>query len=124
MLTGEQPNLSEMTGRTFRTRAADFYVQQGSLIDAAGIKLQVLHTPGHTPGGISLYSKDDGVVFTGDALFAGSVGRTDFPGGNMNELVAGIKERLFTLPDETVVYPGHGPATTIGQEKAHNPFVR
>jgi len=123
MLTGEQPNLSEMTGRTFRTGAPDFRLQQGSLIDAAGIRLEVLHTPGHTPGGISLYSRGNAVVFTGDALFAGSVGRTDFPGGNMTQLVAAIKERLFTLPDETVVYPGHGPATTIGQEKAHNPFL-
>jgi hydroxyacylglutathione hydrolase len=82
----------------------------------------VLHTPGHTPGGISLYSKEAGVVFAGDTLFADSIGRTDFPGGSMSQLLNSVRLKLFTLPEKTEVYPGHGPATTIAAEKAHNPF--
>lgn len=81
----------------------------------------VLHTPGHTPGGISLYG--EGVVFTGDTLFAQGVGRTDLPGGDWRQLVDSIQTKLFVLPDETVVYPGHGPSTTIGAERADNPYV-
>ena len=123
MLTEPQANLSAMTGAPFTTEPEDFSLQEQSVIDLAGIELLVLHTPGHTPGGICLYSKEDGVAFVGDTLFADSVGRTDFPGGSTSQLTSSIKERLFTLPDETKVYPGHGPATTIGHEKAHNPFL-
>lgn len=123
MLTGAQSNLSELAGIRFSTEPADFLIQEGDIIEQAGIKLQVLNTPGHTPGGVSLYSKDEGVVFAGDTLFAESVGRTDFPGGTMTVLVKSIREKLFTLPDETVVYPGHGPTTKIAHEKAHNPFL-
>jgi glyoxylase-like metal-dependent hydrolase (beta-lactamase superfamily II) len=83
--------------------------------------LRVLHTPGHTPGSISLLG--DGVVFTGDTLFAQGVGRTDFPGGSADDLFASIREQLLTLPEATVVYPGHGPRTTIGDEKRLNPFL-
>ncbi len=92
-------------------------------IEQADIKLQVLHTPGHTPGGICLYSEDAGIVFTDDTLFADSVGRTDL-GGNMPQLIKSIREKLFTLPDDTKVYPGHGPVTTIAHEKAHNQFFQ
>jgi glyoxylase-like metal-dependent hydrolase (beta-lactamase superfamily II) len=123
MLTGEQDNLSALAGGTFRADPADFLVVESDRIEQAEISLEVLHTPGHTRGGISLYCKDEGVVFAGDTLFAGSVGRTDFPGGNMRQLIESIRERLLVLPDETIVYPGHGPATTIAQEKAYNPFV-
>ena len=123
MLTEPQANLSAMTGAPFTTEPEDFSLQEQSVIDLAGIELLVLHTPGHTPGGICLYSKEDSVAFVGDTLFADSVGRTDFPGGSTSQLTSSIKERLFTLPDETKVYPGHGPATTIGHEKAHNPFL-
>ena len=123
MLTEPQANLSAMTGAPFTTEPEDFSLQDQSVIDLAGIELLVLHTPGHTPGGICLYSKEDGVAFVGDTLFADSVGRTDFPGGSMSQLISSIKEKLFALPDETKAYPGHGPATTIGHEKAHNPFV-
>ena len=84
----------------------------------------MLHTPGHTLGGICLYSKDEGIVFTNDTLFAESIGRTDFPGGSMSELIKSIKEKLLILPDETKVYPGHGPITTIASEKAHNQFLK
>jgi len=85
---------------------------------------QVLDTSGHTTGGISLYSPADGVVFTGDALFYRSVGRTDIPGGNHEKLIVNITDNLLSLPDETRVYPGHGPATTIRNERAYNPFLR
>ncbi len=122
MLTKPLTNLSAMTGVAFRTDPQDAALQDGDVIEQAGVKLLVFHTPGHTPGGICLYSQDDGVAFVGDTLFADSVGRTDFPGGSMSQLLSSVKEKLFTLPDETEIYPGHGPATTIAQEKNHNPF--
>lgn len=85
------------------------------------IDLTVLHTPGHTRGGISLFAP--GHVFVGDALFAGSIGRTDFPGGDHDTLIRSIRTQLFTLDEDVVVYTGHGPETTIGQEKRFNPFA-
>ena len=103
--------------------APTLLLEEQGIIEQAGIKLDVLHTPGHTPGGICLYSEDEGIVFTDDALFADSVGRTDL-GGNMAQLIKSIKEKLLTLPDETTVYPGHGPVTTIEHEKAHNQFLQ
>jgi glyoxylase-like metal-dependent hydrolase (beta-lactamase superfamily II) len=84
----------------------------------------VRHTPGHSPGGIALYCASERVVISGDALFAGSIGRTDFPGCGLEQLASSIRAKLYTLPDETRVYPGHGPPTTIGREKKSNPFVR
>ena len=124
MLTEPYTNLSAMTGAEFSVEPADFLLEEQSIIELAEIKLSVLHTPGHTPGGISLYSKDDRVVFVGDTLFAESIGRTDFPNGNMEQLLQGIREKLFTLPDDTKVYPGHGPITTIAHERQYNPFLR
>lgn len=87
-----------------------------------GMSCRVLETPGHTPGGVSLYFPAENMVFTGDALFYRSMGRTDFPGGDHATLLRSISDVLFTLPPETVVYPGHGPATTIGDERKNNPF--
>jgi hydroxyacylglutathione hydrolase len=101
---------------------ADRNVEDGDEISVGNITFRVLHTPGHTPGGISLYA--DGVVFVGDALFAGSIGRTDFPGGDYGTLINAIQNKLFTLPDDTVVYAGHMGTTTIGREKRTNPFAR
>jgi glyoxylase-like metal-dependent hydrolase (beta-lactamase superfamily II) len=124
MLTGKQFNLSELAGVRFSTTPAELVLESGDVIEEAGIKLEVLHTPGHTPGGTCLYSKDDGIIFTGDTLFAGSVGRTDFTGGDMTQLIKAIREKLLTLPDETVVYTGHGPVTTIAQEKTNNPYLQ
>ncbi|MHC4912499.1 MAG: MBL fold metallo-hydrolase [Planctomycetota bacterium] len=124
MLTGAVSNLSLMEGIRFSTEPADFVLEEGDVVEQAGIKLKVLHTPGHTPGGICLYSEDDGVVFSGDTLFCAGIGRTDFPGGSMTRLLKSIREKLFVLPDETVVYPGHGPVTTITQEKANNPYLQ
>ncbi len=101
---------------------ADRKLHDGDVIQVGTLNLVVLHTPGHTPDGISLLV--DKAVFTGDALFAGSVGRTDFSGGSFQELINSIKTKLFHLPDSLKVYPGHGPSTTIGDEKRHNPFLQ
>jgi hydroxyacylglutathione hydrolase len=100
---------------------ADRYVKHGDIITAGEVSLKVLHTPGHSPGGISLL--DQGMVFTGDSLFAGSIGRTDLPGGDLMTLIRSIKTNLMTLPDDTKVFCGHGPATTIGEERKENPFL-
>ena len=99
------------------------YLHEGDQITFGNQTLEVIHVPGHSPGSVSFYHKAEGMLFSGDALFHSGIGRTDLAGGNYDELVAGIQTNLFTLPDETSVYPGHGPATTIGYEKAHNPFV-
>jgi len=124
MLSQPAANLSGLMGRPFAAEPADILLKDGEWIEQAGVKLQVFHTPGHSPGGICLYSSEDGIVFTDDALFAESIGRTDFPGGSMSRLLGSIREKLWVLPDETVVYPGHGPSTTIAREKAQNPFLQ
>lgn len=98
------------------------YLSDGEVVTAAGVSLEVLAVPGHSPGGIAFYAEKDGVVFTGDALFSGSIGRSDLPGGNHGQLTDSIRRRLFALPPETVVYSGHGPETTIGREIGSNPF--
>lgn len=87
-----------------------------------GLPCRVLSTPGHSPGSLSLYFPEEGVVFVGDLLFERSVGRTDFPGGDMEALMRSVRDKIFTLPGATVVYPGHGPATSVAGEMAHNPF--
>jgi hydroxyacylglutathione hydrolase len=124
MLTNPMMNLSALAGTNFQTDPADTLLEGGQKISFAGIELEVLETPGHTPGGISLYSKDDNVVFAGDTLFSRSVGRSDFPGGSHDQLITSIKEKLMTLPPATKVYTGHGDMTTIGMEKESNPFIR
>lgn len=103
---------------------ADLSLKDGDLITAGDLTLHVLHTPGHSPGGISLWLPDQALVLTGDALFAGSVGRHDLPGSDAAALVHSIREKLYVLPVETVAYPGHGPETTIGRERHSNAFVR
>ena len=100
---------------------ADRYVKHGDVIIAGEVSLKVLHTPGHSPGGISLL--EQGMVFTGDALFAGSIGRSDLTGGDLMTLLRSIKTNLMTLPDDTRVFSGHGPASTIGEERRENPFL-
>ena len=124
MLSNSVTNLSVFLVTRCEVGQPNVLVEDGQIIEEAGLRLQVIHTPGHTPGGISLYSEIDGVLFTGDALFNESIGRTDFPGGNHAELVMGIQKRLLVLPEQTQVYPGHGPGTTIGWEKRHNPFLK
>ena len=101
--------------------APDRELQEGDEVTFGKMTLKVLHTPGHTPGGISLYT--DNEVFVGDTLFAGSIGRTDFPGGSFETLRESIQQKLFKLSDDLKVYPGHNQATTIGMEKRNNPFV-
>ncbi len=99
----------------------DVAAAEGDILSAGDVKLEVVHTPGHSPGSISLLGDD--AVFAGDTLFAGSVGRTDLPGGDTNALVKAVHSKLFVLDDDTPVLPGHGPATTIGRERATNPFL-
>lgn len=125
MLTNPALNLSIMAGTMVQTRPAEVCLKSTDLYyTAAGLRFQILHTPGHTPGGICLYSAKDEVLFAGDTLFAGSVGRTDFPSGSHEALIEGIKNKLLTLPEQTNVYPGHGPTTTLLAEKKHNPFLK
>jgi hydroxyacylglutathione hydrolase len=124
MLTGALDNLSSMVGMMFTTEAADVLLEDGDVVEEVGFRLQVLYTPGHTRGGISLYCGEEGVVFVGDTLFADSIGRTDFPGGDYQELIQSIKNKVLTLPDETVCWPGHGMRTTIGRERKSNPFLQ
>lgn len=122
MLASAEQNLSLYIGQPLELRPADECLKEGDKLSIGDIEFTVLETPGHTPGGISLYT-DEGAVFSGDTLFYLSVGRTDFPGGSMRQLNNSITEKLFTLPDDTTVYPGHGPATNIGTEKMQNPFI-
>ena len=91
-------------------------------VQLGNMACRVLPTPGHTPGGVSLYFPEHNLIFTGDTLFYRSIGRSDFPGGDLQTLLRSVREQLFSLPDETLVYPGHGPATTIGDERHNNPF--
>ncbi len=101
---------------------ADITLNDGDTLSFGEITLEVMHTPGHSKGGVCLYTK--GHLFAGDTLFAGSIGRTDLQGGDYDTLIASIKDRLLPLPEETVVYTGHGPETSIGNEKRMNPFLR
>lgn len=105
---------------------ADILVKDGDMVQVGKTGIKILHTPGHSPGGMSLYA--DSMVFTGDTLFVGSVGRTDFPGSSWEVLEASVRKKLYTLPGDTLVYPGHNygstPSSTIQYERRHNPFVR
>ncbi|MBU1871561.1 MAG: MBL fold metallo-hydrolase [Candidatus Omnitrophica bacterium] len=118
-------NLSQFTGFPLRISSQYKSVEDKEEISLDGIKLQVLHTPGHTPGGICLLLKEPGnsIVFSGDTLFCQGIGRTDFPGSSFEKLKESIEKKLFALREQTKVYPGHGPSTTIGQEKHNNPFL-
>jgi len=98
------------------------FIEDNQVIPFGPLKLKALHVPGHSPGSIAFYIEKEGIVFTGDALFAGSIGRTDLPGGDYDTLINSIKTKLFTLPAETVVYPGHYGSTTVGKEINTNPY--
>jgi glyoxylase-like metal-dependent hydrolase (beta-lactamase superfamily II) len=110
-----------MSGSAEPLPKPDMSLQDGEAIEVGDLSFTVLHTPGHSPGGISLYGH--GMVFVGDTLFNFSIGRTDFPGCSHQQLIESINSKLLTLPDETIVYPGHGPQTTIRAERQHNPFL-
>jgi len=101
---------------------ATVFLDEDSTVSVGSHRFQVLHTPGHSAGSISLWCPEEKIVFCGDVLFNMGIGRTDFPGGNHKTLLQSIRDKLFTLPDDTVVCPGHGPETTIGYERAHNPW--
>lgn len=144
-LTDGNQNLSLFLGTSFSSPPADRFIAEGDMIEVGACRFKVIHLPGHTLGHICLIYEPPGifvvqggiesriqskrggeravpVVFSGDTLFAGGIGRTDFPGGSHNALISGIRKKLFTLPDDTIVYSGHGPETTIGEEKRSNPF--
>ncbi len=106
-----------------KTTAPDIFYAQDDVFSFGTEFIKVIHTPGHANGSLCYYLPDSNVLFTGDVLFASSIGRTDLPTGNMETLLRSIREKLFILPDETKVYPGHGPSTTIGDEKRGNPFL-
>lgn len=117
-------NLSGGYGVPVTTPPADRTLEDGQELALDGLIWRVLHTPGHSPGGVTLYQADSGIALVGDTLFNRSIGRFDFPTSDQDALFASIREKLYTLPDETRALPGHGPATTIGEEKQFNPFVR
>ena|SRR3989339_1071651 len=129
MLAESKFNLATELGFEFTSPEPDKLLDEDDTLLLGTSKtdaFKVLHLPGHTKGGIGLvyrHKKDPCLLFSGDALFAGSIGRTDFPGGSLSELVNNIKKKVLTLPDDTVVYPGHGPSTTVGDEKHSNPFL-
>ncbi|MEJ7820300.1 MAG: MBL fold metallo-hydrolase [Rubrobacteraceae bacterium] len=120
----QMPTQAMMMGVRFgKVPKVDGYIQDEEVLEVGSLRLRALYTPGHAPGHLSFYEENEGLVLSGDALFAGSVGRVDLPGGSMEVLLRSIEERLLPLPDETRVYSGHGPATTIGDERATNPFL-
>ncbi len=126
----ERPILESRGGATWfgvpitASPPPDLELTDGQILEVGTLRLQVLHTPGHSPGSVTFYLPDEGVAFDGDVLFAMGVGRTDLPGGDWDTLMRSIGEVLFSLPDETVLYPGHGPQTTVGQEKRFNPWLQ
>jgi hydroxyacylglutathione hydrolase len=124
-LTDPRLNLSAAFGLPLTSPPADVTVSDGDIYEAAGFRLKILHLPGHTTGHLGFQIEDclPPVVFVGDVIFAGSVGRTDFPDGDFKQLARGIREKLFILPDDAALYSGHGSSTTVGREKRTNPFV-
>jgi glyoxylase-like metal-dependent hydrolase (beta-lactamase superfamily II) len=111
-----------MLGLRVVSPPADIFLEDGETFAVGDERFKVIHTPGHSKGSISILG--DGVVFTGDTLFAGSIGRTDLPGSSFNDLIRSLVDRLMRLPDETKVYPGHGPQSLIGVEKQNNPYIK
>lgn len=117
---------ADIFGLPFKVEAVEISdpLKEGDTLKIGDEELIVLQVPGHSPGSIILYAPESAFIIAGDVLFEQSIGRTDLPGGNYNQLIEGIKSKLFTLPDDTTVYPGHGNATTIGDEKRYNPFLK
>jgi hydroxyacylglutathione hydrolase len=119
------PTQAMMMGLRFgKVPTVDRHIEDEDILEVGALELKSLYTPGHEPGHLAFYIESEGLVLSGDALFAGSVGRTDLFGGSMEVLMRSINERLLILPDETRVYPGHGPETTIGNERSYNPFLQ
>lgn len=122
LIRDEELNCSTQFGRHCHA-VIDRYLEDGELFEVAQIRLKALATPGHTIGGMCFYVEEAGILLSGDTLFRESIGRTDFPTGNMEELLSSITQRLMLLPDDTKVYPGHGFSTTIGHEREYNSFI-
>lgn len=122
-LEDPQMNLTGLWSRHPRKFSADIYVRDGQVLELAGFTIRVLLTPGHTPGGCCYYFEGNKVLASGDSLFCGSIGRTDFPGGSMSSLVRSVKKKLLELPGDTEVLPGHERRTTIGYERQYNPYL-
>ncbi len=122
MMEDTKLNLSSFMGFSVKFKPADRLLTDGDTVEFGNVKLNVLHTPGHTRGGICLAA--DGAVFTGDTLFNGSIGRTDFPGGDFDSIINSIKNKLMSLPDDTAVYPGHMGHSNIAYERKNNPFLK
>jgi hydroxyacylglutathione hydrolase len=119
------PTQAMMMGLRFgKVPTVDHHIGEGEMVEVGDLRLRPLYTPGHAPGHLAFYIEEEGLVLSGDALFAGSVGRVDLPGGSMEVLMRSIEEKLMTLPDETRVCPGHGPQTQIGNERVSNPFLQ
>lgn len=116
-------NVSEMAGRPY-TATVDWYLKDGETVTIEGMEFKVIWTPGHTQGSCCYYFEKDNILISGDTLFEESVGRSDLPTGNGATLIRSLKERLMILPDETMVFPGHGDSTTIAYEKKYNPFCK
>ncbi|BBL78577.1 MBL fold metallo-hydrolase [Rubrobacter xylanophilus] len=124
-LLEQLPTQALMMGLRFgKVPELDGYIEDEEELEVGNLTLRALYTPGHAPGHLAFYLESEGVLLSGDALFAGSVGRTDLPGGDAGQLMRSIRERLLVLPDTTVVHPGHGPQTTIGNERSYNPFLQ
>lgn len=123
MLLDSSLNLSGNCGRIVCSIEADTFLSDLEVFEAAGFSVQIIHTPGHTEGSCCYYIEEENILFSGDTLFYGSVGRTDLPGGSMGEIVRSLHKLVDSLPEETEVYPGHDTSTTIGYEKRYNPFV-
>lgn len=122
-LADSRINLSGPMAGGAVTYHADIFLKDEQEIDLAGFHIRVLHTPGHTPGGCCYYFPYEDVVFTGDSLFCGSIGRTDLKGGSSSQLVRAVKDKLMSLPDRTTVYPGHNDITSIEHERMYNPYL-
>ncbi|MBN2064801.1 MAG: MBL fold metallo-hydrolase [Sedimentisphaerales bacterium] len=123
MLIDPMLNLSAMMRLNVRPGQADEILKEGDVITFHDVNLEVIETPGHTPGGLCFLNRKDRILISGDTLFAGSIGRTDFPGGSQSQLLRSIKEKLMVLPPDTSVHPGHGMASTIAQEAIGNQFL-
>ena len=125
-LMDPEGNLSAHFGFPMKTREADRTVRDGEVFEIANLTFQAIELPGHSRGHIAyvLQTEDVPIVFCGDVVFSGSIGRTDFPDGNIETLISSINDKLFALPDATILYPGHGESTTIGNEKQSNPFLQ
>ncbi len=124
VLNSSSYNLSGVMGGCATTLKADEFLKDNEEFQIAGIRFMAFHTPGHTKGSMCYYIKDIGTLLSGDTLFEASVGRTDFPTGSMSQIIKSIKDKLFVLPDDTKVLPGHGDETTIGYEKKYNPYCQ